>query len=220
MPFIAICVFLYFMYSMIPLNVVTGYLMSAVFVFLLMVWIGISVAQKEEETLEQILFLRIQNNLKYYISKQLFLVCIAFLIVFICTFFPFVQNQIHDGNVFVRPLTGDDLINAFLILSGCALCGGAVGNFFHPRVLKDRKMAIILATLLSVVSICRYNIASSVSIMKYICFIFPPVMLPANTYGNEDFFDLKKTIIIFLILCVYALLYSMVKNYICNKRKF
>ena len=58
MPLIASAVFLYVMYSVKPLYVVSSYLISCTVIFLIMMWVGLSVSSGENTVTEQLVLLR------------------------------------------------------------------------------------------------------------------------------------------------------------------
>lgn len=220
MPLIVTAIFLYMMYSIKPLNIVNSYLVSSTFIFLLMVWIGLSVSSSETIVTEQILLLRVQSIGCYYTSKVLFLILIAFFGNLIYTIFPIIQNCMNGYDLFNRQMSIADVSNAFFLQGGCAFMGTAVGSFMHPRVIKNRKIAIALTVCFSVLSIASTAITTSLPAFKAIFWIVPPTMLPAKVYGNSEFFEWGQTAVIFLILFFYGMVLNVLKSIICHKNKF
>lgn len=220
MPSILIIFFLFTAYSVKPYDVMSGYLITCVFVFLIMDWIGMTEAQRENPVMEQLLLLKGGNPTQYYISKFLFLFLLSLIVSVICAAFPSFENWISGGDLFTRPLLLQDIVNAFILLVGCGICGASIGSFLHPRVLRDRKQAIALTVLITILMISRYGIVERVPILKYLMWILPPVMLPQKMFGNEEYFRIDQSIWIFLLLLIYAIVYFAIKSYICQRRKF
>lgn len=71
MPCIVICIFMRFMYSVKPMDVVSGCLITVPFLFLLMVWVGMGEMNRENRVMEQILELRVHKTWAYYAGVML-----------------------------------------------------------------------------------------------------------------------------------------------------
>lgn len=220
MPFVVLAAFLRILYSVKPLDVISGYLLSSVFCFLLMVWTGASVVQRENPVMEQVLYLKMGNPVKYYLGKCLFLFIIALIPDLFCTFVPVMINALNDSDMFIRPIEVADLINAFLLMAGCGSSGAALGSLLHPRIMKDGKLALMLTALLTILSVVRVGIAQKIPVLKYILWILPPVMLPQQVYGNTAYFQIGQSICIFGILFLYTIIYSVIKSIGCHRNKF
>lgn len=170
--------------------------------------------------MEQLLYLRAGTTVSYYAAKFLFLLCIAVLLDCFYTFFPVIQNKLNGGDMFTGNLGTFEIVNAFILQLGMAFSGAALGNLFHPRVLKDRKLAIVLTVLVSVLSVTRQAITEMNPIFKYVLWIFPPVTKASEVYGNVTAFQLGQTMGVFCLMLGYAVVYGTVKGVICHKRLF
>lgn len=222
MPFVAVAIFLFVLYSgdSRPVGVLTSFIISCYWVFILMVWIGLSVSSDESPIMEQIIFLRMQSNVYYYLCKMLCMIIIGFIINSICLLYPIVINLSSHGGLFERTLTISDVLNAFILLSGSSIVGGSLGSFFHPRVMKDRKLAIVLAVLATIITIAKTVIINEVPIIKLFIWILPPLDSVSRIYGQAEFFNIGKSIGLFLMILLYAIIVFSAKSFICYKRKF
>ncbi len=220
MPAIFTAIFLYLMYSTKPLYIVSGFLISSTFIYLLMIWIGLTVAANENVVTEQLMLLRVQSSGYYYSSKVIFLMCITLFFSILCTGIPVMINVINGYDLFVRGLLISDVGNAFLLHLGCGFAGATLGNLMHPRVMKDRNIAIILTVFFAILSVVQKPIIEVLPILKGILWILPPIMLPAERYGNAEYFQWGHTLVIFIVLMLYGAGYSVIKSVICNKNKF
>lgn len=220
MPLVAAMCYLYVMYSMKPLFVVSGYILSGIFLFFLMVWIAMTAVQREDAVLEQILYLKVENAGKYYIGKAVYMACVALFYVLLCVFFPVFQNAVNGGDMFLRRITGADLLNAAVILAGSAICGSCTGNLLHPRVMKDRRLAFILTVLICIMAVVKTSVIHKFPVLKFFMWVFPPVMQPSQIYRNADFFNLTHSLVLFLTFLVYALVYTAVKSILCSRNRF
>ena len=219
MPFIIVCVILRFMYSIKPQDVVSSYLISVQFIFIIMVWIGMMETNRENRVMEQVLELRVKNKWAYFAGKMLFLFILSMLMTVICTVWPIVQNNIENGTFFERAYLPEDFLNSFILLLGSSYCGAALGSFLHPDICKDRKVAIVLTVLFALLAILRDMIAVSQPVLKYVLWIIPNVAHAATQYGNEQFFNISTTLQYFCVLMIYAVVYGVVGSFWqCRKR--
>jgi len=222
MPLVVTAIFLFVMYSSDarPVGVVTSCLITCNWVFLLMVWIGLSVSSDESPVMEQIIFLRVKSNVYYYLSKMLFLIILGFIVNSICLLYPIIINLLNNGTVFERPLTNFDILNCLILLCGSSVAGCSLGSFFHSRVMKDRKMAIVLTVLFATVTIVKIPIINSFPLIKIVTWILPPLDMVSRIYGSVKIFQVENSVKLFFILFVYAILVFIVKSLICYRRKF
>lgn len=220
MPLIVSFIFLYTMFSIKPLDIVSSYLVSGVFLFLLMVWVGLSVSFGENTVTEQLLLLRVRGATCYYVSKILFFVCIALLADVLYTAFPVIQNLLNGGDMFKRQVLAADVINAFLLHAGSGFAGAALGSLLHPRVMTNKKLSIMMTVFLTVLTVSSTSLTEVVPAMKWILWVLPPVMIPAEVYGKAEYFVWSQTWGLFAVLVFYSLIYSTVKSLLCHKNKF
>lgn len=220
MPFVAAALFLFTMYSVKPLEIVSSYLISGTAAFFLMVWIGMTTAQSEQPAAEQMLYLRMENAAAYYGTKFIFLVCIAFIMGIFFTFFPVLQNYLNGGRLFTGRLGVFEILNAFFVQFGMGIGGSSLGNFLHPRVMKDRKFAIVLTVFASALCIAMPAIIQWQPALKWVLWIFPPATITAEVYGAAQSFRFSQTFIIFGVMLLYAAVYGIVKSIICHKNLF
>lgn len=133
---------------------------------------------------------------------------------------PVLINMINGYDLFVRGLTFSDVGNAFLFQYGCGFAGAALGNLLHPRVMKNRNVAIILTVVFAILSVIQKPVIEVLPILKGILWILPPAMLPATHYGNGEYFQWGQTFLIFVVLMLYGAVYCIIKSIICHKNKF
>ncbi len=222
MPFVMMTVFLYFIYfNTAPSEIVANCKITYYFIFFLTVWIGWSVSSFENTIMEQTILLRIQSNSIYYFSKVVFLIVLGFMASTICGVIPIVINLLNGGSLFKQSMTIYDMVNFLLLLCASSLIGSALGSFFHVRVLKDRKTAIGLTILFTLLTFTKTAVINEIPFTKIFLWILPPLDYFSKIYNNEmDSFQLLNSFIIFLILFIYSLLYFTIKSCICYKNKF
>lgn len=220
MPLIVSVIFLYTMYTIKPQQIVSSYLVSSVFLFFVMVWVGLSVNSGENIVTEQILLLRVQSVPSYYASKVIFLICIALLADVLYALFPVIQNILNGGDMFTRQMLVSDVINALLLQGGSAFAGAALGSLLHPRVMKNRKLAIVLTVFFTTLTLTSTSLTAVFPALKAILWVVPPVMIPAEIYGKAEYFSWGSTGALFAALILYGIIYSAMKSIICHRNKF
>lgn len=220
MPFIFTFIFLSFLYSMKPLDVMSGFLLTGIYIFLLMVWIGISTAQQEDEVMEQILLFKMNSPFSYYFGKLIFLILIAMLFTLLCILLPILQNIINGSSMFNRDLLPSDIISSLFIISGSAICGAFGGNFFHPRVMKNRQLAYFLLIFTCILIIVKPVIVREIPVSEYVLWILPSIMYPSEIFANVEYFNILQSFKIFLLLIMYGGTYGTLKSILCYKYGF
>lgn len=220
MPLVMVVVFLCVFYSIQPLDVVSGFLMSGLVCFFVMIWIGMSSAQKENPVMEQILLLKMGNPIKYYIGKCVFMVIIALFVAFLFVVYPVVQVLLHGPNMFIRPMIPYDAVNAYIQIAGCGLCGVAFGGLFHPRIVKNRKLATVLTASIAIFSISELGIIDEIPASISVLWVVPPSMLPYKFFVSKEYFNLSQSLLAFGVLVLYAAVYNLVRCLLCHKLKF
>lgn len=210
MPFIVICVFMRFMYSIRPMDVVSGCFVTVNFLFLFMACIGMSEINRENRVMEQILELRVHQAWAYFAGKILFLFLLSLIVSAICTIWPFLQNMIDRGTFFEREYLMADFVNSFLLNLGSAYTGVMLGSFLHPDVCRNRKMAIALTALFVVLADIQEMIVLARPILRYVLWFLPNVALAGMQYENAEYFSLNVSLCCFLVFMMYAGVYGIV----------
>ena len=100
MPLAVLLVLLYSIYSSKPVGVIDSLTVSSVFIFLVMVWIGATACDMENAVSEQILILRMQSAVKYYISHTVFLFLMGMMVSLIGILFPVIMDLCSQGQLF------------------------------------------------------------------------------------------------------------------------
>lgn len=222
MPLIIMALFIFVMYyntnayDIVQICQITYY-----FVFLLMVWIGVSIVSSENVNLEQLLILRTNNEIFYYVSKFLSWVFLGMLVNVICYLIPVMMILVSGGGLFTRTVTVSDVAGSYLVLCGAAMAGGGLGVFFHPVILKDRKMALALTSLTAVTAIARAGMFSSFAPLKMLLWLVPPLdRIKIFTETGLDTLLVRDAALLFLILFFYTIICYTIRSFICYKKGF
>lgn len=218
LPIVATALFMGFLYSISPLDVMSGFMMTSTFLFILMMVVSFSIIQSEDPTNEAILFLRRNSSFKYYLGKVFTLLTISFIFTFVCTVYPFIGVLINGEGMFIRKLTFNDFIHSFFIIFAASICGASVGSFFHEKVLADRRFASLLLALIGILSVVKYSVADTISFSKFILWIIPASTMGIKEYASTQYFNIETTLSIVIIYMVFATVLFTIKGFICIKR--
>lgn len=220
MPFAAFVVMVFTLYSAKPVSVVASLTSCCLFVFLISSWIGTSVCSLEDTASEQIMILRLRSTKKYYWGHALFLLSLSMLIALLCLLIPVLINLSNRQMLFDRKLLPGDFIFGFFLLSSSAFMGCSLGELSHPRVIKDKKSALLMITLVDIISVIKTSLMAAFPISKFILWIVPPISYLPESFAKEPYFIGVKVFPAVLLLFVYGLTLTFVKIYILQKRKF
>ena len=95
MPFAALVVMLFTLYSAKPVSVVASLASCCLFVFLISSWIGTSVCILEDTASEQIIRLRLRSTNQYDWGHALFLLSLSMLTALLCLLIPVSVSYTH-----------------------------------------------------------------------------------------------------------------------------
>ena len=211
MPFAVLMILLYSIYSSRPVGVVDSLMVSCVFLFLLMVWIGVTACDMEHEVSEQILILRVQSAWKYYSSHACFLFLIGMISSAIAVLFPVIMDLCSRGQLFERPLKAADLLYGFPLMSVSAFLGGALGEISHPGLNRNRKTAILFTFLLAVTAVTKAAILKNVPVLAVLLWVVPPISDVTAMFAEESCFSVNKCSTAFIILLISGMIWTAVK---------
>lgn len=144
MPLVVLLIALYGLYSVKTADFIDCLSVSGMFIFLVMVWVGVTTCDQEEMVSEQILILRVQGTGKYYLSHVLFQLILSAAAGFLAIMVPVIQNFVNRKQFFERPILASDILGGFVLLFLCDFAGSALGELSHPAIIKNRKTAVVL----------------------------------------------------------------------------
>lgn len=220
MPFVMVMVFLYSMYSTAPIGVVESYSVSIVVVFLIMIWVSLAYNSLENQVSEQLLVLKVQSELKYYISKSLFLFILGFMVSLFMALFPVVQNAINGFRLYNREITGVDVVFSLLLHIFSAFTGGAVGAFFHQRIIKDRKLALVMNFGIAIIALAKGALNNQYDFLKFFTWVLPPIADVMKDLSGDVYFAPLLVIHSLILLGIYGLVLSVLQIHLLKRNKF
>ena len=209
-PTIAILVFLGVMYSLMPSQITGNFLITSLFLFVVCTVMSMSIASKENDTQEELLQLHSNSYINFYISRELvyLTVCIDYTLILVLV--PVISSRGVE-RYFTRPLKPEDPVRAAILIFASGLCGFSVGDFFHKRIFKNRKTALILLIFTVTLAVTKHSIIHEVPQMSFLNYILPPVMDGFKMVGNTDYFDQSGTIAILIHTLIFVLVTMIIK---------
>ena len=194
MPLVALLIALYGLYSVKPADFIDCLSVSGMFVFLVMVWVGVTTCDQEDMVSEQILILRVQSFGKYHLSHVLFQLVLSAAAGFWAIMVPVVQNFVNSKQFFDRPIRASDILGGFVLLFLCAFAGSALGELSHPEIIKNRKTAVVFVLLLAILSLAKGAITEGFPVMKPIFWILPPIWELSCILSGTEYFSVQKIV--------------------------
>jgi hypothetical protein len=185
-------------YAIAPVDVVSSFALSATVAFAVSAWIGLSRAWGEEPILVQILWVK-SGVLRFLWAQEIvtLLVCAAcgaFLVAF-----PALWSLFRRG-LFVRPLEARDALSALCAHLAASVAGGGFGGLFHPRLVRDRKIAYLACIFLSLLGLTGGIMGLPVPLRAAL----PPLYDLIARAGQADAFPRGYA----PLLCAWCLLYG------------
>lgn len=220
MPLVAWLAFMFVSYSIIPVGVVPSCLVSMVCLFFIMVWVSISYTELVEPVSEQIVLLKVRNDNLYYFSKLLFLIILGLIFSILGILFPSVQNVINGFKLYIRPITFYDIIAAFILYFVTSSLGAVTGMLLQPRIIKDRKIAVVSTFMIALMGLANGFLNSNVPFTRYITWVFPPLSNMIACFSGKKYFYLNDIITAVFYACMYSTIVYFINVYFLKKNKF
>lgn len=220
MPLAALVAILYCMYTIMPTFVVDSFNVSCVWLFFLMVWTGMTLNTLEDPIAVQLLILRVGRAWKCYAAETLFYLLVAVFMGTIAALFPVLQNILNKGQLFIRPLLPEDVIFAWLLLCASAMLGASVGHFFHPGVMKNRKLALLLTALAAILAIVKTAVIMEFPWSKTFLWLVPPVADMIKRLSMQEFYPVDGVMISLVMILSYTCILVLMRILLQLKRKF
>ena len=203
-----------------PVNFVSAMLQAEFYAFVIAIWFGFSSNDWNEEVTEQLLILRAKNEFFYYSIYVIFLFIISAFISLISVIIPLIFNVVNHNEFFAHISSGKDFFLACLLFLGSSFAGISLGALFHPRIIKEKKFALLYTLLVGILSITRASVVNNQEILKYVMWVFPTIANHSTILRESSYLASARVVQLFLISLFYGLSYSYIKIVILIKRKF
>lgn len=219
-PFIVLVAAVYFIYNQKPQEVVSSFNTTAVICFYIMFWIGLVYNDVTDQTLEQIMILRLKSARKYYLCNEIVLTIIACIISIVAVGYAVFAHVTNGFTLFTGGLHVDQVICSILLHMAASITGGLCGAIFHIRIFKERKTLIFCAFVVAIMAIAKELVAKEIGIFKYISWLFPPVSEFARIYKNVNHYTSLNIAKGIFIMCIYGIIVTIIKEQLLLRNKF
>ncbi len=220
MPLLFWLLFLRISYSETNLSYVPSIVMSMGVLFFVMTWIGYGYQEMEEPVSEQLLVLKLQSADFYNISKIVFLLLVSLAFSAVGTAFPLIQNLLNHFRIFNRAITVFDIINGTVLHLIVAAVGVVLGSLFHPRIIKDKKMSVLMVVTAALLGYTKGAILLKYPVLRFLLWMFPPVYDILAGFNGLEYFRIQNMLLPILYGCVYSLIVIMIQLSCLKKVKF
>lgn len=219
-PLVALLLFQSLHYAVQPVRAADSYGFSAVILFLVMVWTGFAYGEVEDPVSEQLLILKSGSAPLHYASSHLLLLGFSILLGMACVAYPLLADLVLPGELYkARPTLGDAL-QAILLHSATGFLGASVGVFFHPRILRDRKIGLLCLFFICTVGFVKPGIHRVLPFARAVTWLFPPASEVASAFAGEDHLAFSRTAKAVLLCAAHGLVWSAAQVVILLRRKF
>ena len=219
-PVIFTICFLRFIYSVRPMSIGTGAVLSSIVQFVMMTFITLSLNGGEETVEEQLLLFRGKGWRIYSIARELALIIISIFYAILHILGPIVVNACNDFSFFSTPLTAMDVVKGAFVVLGSGLAGIIIGDVLHPRITGNRRAQLIGTVMLMLLTIVRDALIEKCRVLLFLDILLPPVMKPAHDLGNKECLALKPVLAFFFMMILYYFVVTIVKNLVLQRRRF
>lgn len=218
-PTVFTTVFLGTMYSMTPIGICSSFLVSAVYLYFICIFISMSIHGKESDVFEETLLLHCKKAYIFYGSREMMLAIVCFIYSIVLTLAP-VLLYLINSDWFIRKMENADFICGGIYIFLCGISGMVTGDLFHPRIINQRKTAIICVILVSVLAVCKHGLATRFAILKVLDYLLPPFMDGFHALVNTEYFNIAEILMICLHMVVYAVVVTLIKIKLFQIKRF
>ncbi len=220
LPFLVYLIYLFAAYGIMPFAIVSSFSESAGVLFFIMAYVGFSYVELENQVTEQLVLLRVNNDTRYYLSRLLVPLIIGLVMSVIGILYPMILNRVNNGHLFTRSLQFDDITIGFGLHCLLAFLGAITGAFFHPRIIKNRKMAVLLLFFVTVMGISKGALAGQFPQTRLITWVFPPVFDILVSFTKLEYFAIPAMALPVTLAIAYGLALMIGQIQLLKRSKF
>lgn len=220
MPLALLMAFLCVIYAVAPVGVVDSFTVTAVCIFYIMAWAGFSFQSLESPVTEQLLILKLNSQVRFCVCRCLFLLLLGLLVSALSLLYPIAANAVNQFQLFNRPLTVPDAASALVLFWSASCMGAAVGSLLHPRIMRDRKIALLLTAFIAIAALAKEGIVQRFPLAGVLTWLLPPLSDTVSLFKNAEQYTLPAVAAAAAMMAGYGVLLNAVQIFILNKRKF
>lgn len=220
LPIVTLVLLQLAVYTTSPIKLIDSVLMSCLYTFLIMIWIGYSYNGLEDIISQQLILLKSRHSVSYYLSQSVWLAILCVIISIGCSIVPLIANGVNFSHFFERNITGYDIVSFFILFLGTTLTGAFLGSLIHPRILTDKKLALVLVLLIAALCLTKEDIIAKNNYLAYVLWILPPIGKYVNFFMESNRLEIHTLGLFTLVMLVYSSIYLVIRTAILNRIKF
>lgn len=203
LPLLLLIGYLGIAYAIAPLSILDSFSICALVVFALMLAMGVMLGTLNEPAIEQTMLVKLRRPYYLYLGKVLLAAAVSLVFALVAALGPLLLHVLDGFNLFTRPVVFSDIASGIVLFWLTGLCGGILGLLANPRILPGRKSAVLLSTLIGLLTIVKGALVKAIALLQYVLWLLPPVYDASAAYSAQDYFSLRHTWPLLLWLAAY-----------------
>ena len=192
-------------YAIAPLSILDSFSICTLVVFALMLAMGVMLGALSEPAIEQTMLVKLPRPYYLYLGKVLLAAAVSVVFALVAALGPLLQHVLGGFNLFTRPVVFSDIASGIVLFWLTGLSGGILGLLANPRILPGRTSAVLLSTLIGLLTIVKGALVRAISVLQYVLWLLPPVYDASVAYSAENYFSLSNTWPLLLWLAAYII---------------
>lgn len=178
LPLLVVVGFPLIFFYVLPVQASASFSITSVGAFVFGAWVGLSYIWSESDTLRQIFIVKVGLT-RYEFARHIRLFALGAVGGLIPVLLPLLAHAVYLPNMFAEPLTFTDAALAFLLNIAAGLSGTALGSAFHPRLIRDRKLAYLACIILFILGL----VGGGMGLPLPVRLLLPPLYDPLFAIG-------------------------------------
>ena len=205
-------------YSIQPVQVGASILLSATIGFLIALWMGITYYDTVDVVEEQILILKVQSRGVYDLGQLICFMIMAAAISLLGMAYPMIYNCLLGGNLYTRSVQLFDGISSWWIHMLFASLGCVSSMLFQPRIVRNRKKALLVMVGVGLISLSKMGILESMPAVKVVFWLFPPVADMLAALANQEQFGVSGLCLWTVVSGIYIGIVFLISEWILERK--
>lgn len=213
-PVIILIAFLFFNYSIKPLEVLPSFSTTSMVIFAVMAMFGVMYNDIDYSMIESAMLVSMKKKWMLYAGRILMIVVMSIIASVVSILYPVINSILNDGTLFSRALNVKDILSGIILCSLTGITGGIFGLIANKRILHKRELVIGVTLLFVIFTAAKEAIMTGV-VMRIIYIIFPPVYDLGYVYSDTKYLDITALLpyigwnLIFIVIESVVYIYSM-----------
>jgi hypothetical protein len=206
-------------YAVAPLDILSSFSIGALVVFILSLSVGIMDAGLSSPMIEQAMWVKLPKKRLFFFSRAALMAAVALAFALLSTLAPLVLHLFNGSALFKRPVSLADMFSGFALFWLASYTGGMAGQFTSPRLIRDRRMAILLGAAFGVLTLVRGALKKAVWLV-YLLWFLPPMYDLTTAYSADSVLVFSGVWPFFLWMAFYAAAETVLYVWVMTKRRF